>query len=89
MNVSMQLDDRPKSLKQAVESLGLVWRGTCHRGIDDARNVASIVREILALCVSRAQVPEEAMRPSTELHQHTRVVDGHPQGNELDGSRRL
>ncbi|ANJ58428.1 exonuclease [Pseudomonas silesiensis] len=41
-------DNRPKSLKQTVESLGLVWRGTYHRGIDDARNVASIVKEILA-----------------------------------------
>lgn len=41
-------DDRPKSLKQTVESLGLVWLGTYHRGIDDARNVASIVKEMLA-----------------------------------------
>lgn len=41
-------DDRPKSLKQAVESLGLVWMGTYHRGIDDARNMASIVKELLA-----------------------------------------
>lgn len=41
-------DDRPKSLKQTVESLGLVWRGTYHRGIDDARNVASIVNEMLS-----------------------------------------
>ncbi|WP_408600498.1 exonuclease domain-containing protein [Pseudomonas sp. PLMAX] len=40
-------DDRPKSLKQTVESLGLVWRGTYHRGIDDARNVASITKEML------------------------------------------
>lgn len=40
-------DDQPKSLKQAVESLGLVWQGTYHRSIDDARNVASIVKEIL------------------------------------------
>lgn len=40
-------DDRPKSLKQAVESLGLVWQGTYHRGIDDARNVASIIKEML------------------------------------------
>jgi inhibitor of KinA sporulation pathway (predicted exonuclease) len=40
-------DDRPRSLKQTVESLGLVWRGTYHRGIDDARNVASIVKEML------------------------------------------
>jgi len=41
-------DNRPKSLKQTVESLSLVWLGTYHRGIDDARNVASIVKEILA-----------------------------------------
>ncbi|MNC07710.1 sporulation inhibitor KapD [compost metagenome] len=41
-------DNRPKSLKQTVESLGLVWQGTYHRGIDDARNVASIVKEMLS-----------------------------------------
>lgn len=41
-------DDQPKSLKQTVESLGLVWQGAYHRGIDDARNVASIVKEILS-----------------------------------------
>ena len=35
-------NNRPESLKQTVESLGLVWLGTYHRGIDDARNVASI-----------------------------------------------
>lgn len=40
-------DDQPKSLKQTVESLGLVWQGNYHRGIEDARNVASIVKEIL------------------------------------------
>lgn len=40
--------DQPKSLKQTVESLGLVWQGTYHRGIDDARNVASVVKEILS-----------------------------------------
>ncbi len=40
-------DDRPKSLKQTVESLGLVWHGIYHRGIDDARNVASIIKEML------------------------------------------
>lgn len=40
-------DNRPKSLKQTVESLGLVWQGSYHRGIDDARNVASIVKEML------------------------------------------
>ncbi|WP_447903433.1 exonuclease domain-containing protein [Pseudomonas serbica] len=41
------LYDQPKSLKQTVESLGLEWLGTHHRGIDDARNVASIVKEML------------------------------------------
>lgn len=41
-------DNRPKSLKQTLESLGLVWLGTYHRGIDDARNVASIVKEMLS-----------------------------------------
>jgi 3'-5' exoribonuclease 1 len=41
-------DNRPKGLKQTVESLGLVWLGTYHRGIDDARNVASIVKDILS-----------------------------------------
>lgn len=40
-------DDRPKSLKQTVESLGLVWQGTYHRGIDDAKNVASLIKEML------------------------------------------
>jgi 3'-5' exoribonuclease 1 len=40
-------DDRPKSLKQTVESLGLEWQGTYHRGIDDANNVASIIKEML------------------------------------------
>lgn len=41
-------DDRPKSLKQTVEWMGLGWQGTYHRGIDDARNVATIVIEMLA-----------------------------------------
>ena len=41
-------DNRPKSLKQTVESLGLIWMGTYHRGIDDARNVAAIVKEMLS-----------------------------------------
>lgn len=41
-------DDQPKSLKQTLESLGMVWRGIYHRGIDDARNVASIVKEMLS-----------------------------------------
>ncbi|MBK5374652.1 exonuclease domain-containing protein [Pseudomonas sp. TH43] len=40
-------DDRPKSLKQTVKSLGLVWQGIYHRGINDARNVASIIKEML------------------------------------------
>jgi inhibitor of KinA sporulation pathway (predicted exonuclease) len=40
-------DDLPISLKLTVESLGLVWQGTYHRGIDDARNVASIIKEML------------------------------------------
>jgi 3'-5' exoribonuclease 1 len=40
-------DDRPKSLKHTIESFGMVWLGTYHRGIDDARNVASIVKEML------------------------------------------
>lgn len=40
-------DDQPKSLKLTVESLGLVWQGTYHRGIDDARNVAWIIKEML------------------------------------------
>ncbi|PWE38066.1 exonuclease, partial [Pseudomonas prosekii] len=40
-------DDRPKSLKLTVESLDLVWQGTYHRGIDDARNVACIIKEML------------------------------------------
>ncbi|MGF6458057.1 exonuclease domain-containing protein [Pseudomonas frederiksbergensis] len=40
-------NDRPTSLKQTVESLGLVWQGIYHRGIDDAKNVASIIKEIL------------------------------------------
>ncbi|MCE1003828.1 MULTISPECIES: 3'-5' exonuclease [Pseudomonas] len=40
-------DIRPKGLKRTVESMGLVWHGTYHRGIDDARNIASIVKEML------------------------------------------
>ncbi|MNG17185.1 exonuclease [compost metagenome] len=40
-------DNRPKGLMQTVESLGLKWQGTYHRGIDDARNVASIIKEML------------------------------------------
>ncbi|WP_448118181.1 exonuclease domain-containing protein [Pseudomonas serbica] len=40
-------DNRPKGLKQTVEFMDLVWLGTYHRGIDDARNVASIIKEML------------------------------------------
>ena len=40
-------DNQPKGLKQTVEAIGLDWRGTYHRGIDDARNVSSIVKEML------------------------------------------
>ena len=41
-------DNQPKGLKQTVEAMGLVWLGTYHQGIDDARNVASIVKEMLS-----------------------------------------
>lgn len=41
-------DDRPKSIKQTVESLDMVWQGTYHRGIDDARNVAFIIKEMVS-----------------------------------------
>lgn len=37
-----------KGLKQTLESLGLVWEDVYHRGIDDARNVSAIVKEILS-----------------------------------------
>jgi len=40
-------DIQPKELRQTVESMGLVWQGTYHRGKDDARNVASITKEML------------------------------------------
>jgi inhibitor of KinA sporulation pathway (predicted exonuclease) len=40
-------DNQEKGLKQTVEAMGLVWQGTYHRGIDDAKNVASIIKEIL------------------------------------------
>lgn len=47
------LNCRAMGLKNAVLDLGLTWVGTYHRGIDDARNVASVVqklrREYLAL----------------------------------------
>ena len=35
-------DNRPKGLKQTIEPMGLVWRGTYNRGIG-ARNVACVV----------------------------------------------
>ena len=41
-------DNRPKSLKQTVESLDLAWLGTYHRGIDDAKNIAAIIKEMLS-----------------------------------------
>lgn len=40
-------DNQPKGLKQTVEAMGLAWQGTYHRGIKGARNVASIVKEML------------------------------------------
>jgi inhibitor of KinA sporulation pathway (predicted exonuclease) len=40
-------DNRSKGLMQTVESLGLKWQGNYHRGIDDAKNVASIIMEML------------------------------------------
>ncbi|WP_131107201.1 3'-5' exonuclease [Pseudomonas sp. Sample_10] len=40
-------DIQQKGLKQSVEAMGLVWQGTYHRGIDDAKNVASIIKEML------------------------------------------
>ncbi|VEF10873.1 exonuclease [Pseudomonas fluorescens] len=40
-------DNQSKGLKQTVEAMGLAWQGTYHRGIDDARNVAAIVKEML------------------------------------------
>ncbi|VVO98637.1 hypothetical protein PS862_02723 [Pseudomonas fluorescens] len=40
-------DIQQKGLKQTVEAMGLVWQGTYHRGIDDAKNVASIIKEML------------------------------------------
>jgi inhibitor of KinA sporulation pathway (predicted exonuclease) len=39
--------DQPKGIKQTVEAMGLVWQATHHRGIDDARNVAAIVKEMI------------------------------------------
>jgi len=40
-------DNQQKGLKQTVEAMGLVWQGKYHRGIDDAKNVASIIKEML------------------------------------------
>ena len=40
-------DNQPKGLQQTVEAMGLLWQGTYHRGIDDAKNVASIIKEML------------------------------------------
>ena len=40
-------DNQPKGLQQTVEAMGQVWQGTYHRGIDDAKNVASIIKEML------------------------------------------
>lgn len=40
-------DIQQKDLKQTVEAMCLVWQGTYHRGIDDAKNVASIIKEML------------------------------------------
>ncbi|KPC17648.1 Exonuclease [Pseudomonas amygdali pv. lachrymans] len=40
------LNCRAMGLKNAVLDLGLDWVGTYHRGIDDARNVASVVRKL-------------------------------------------
>lgn len=39
---------RGMGLKPAAEALGLQWRGTHHRGIDDARNLAVIVQHMLS-----------------------------------------
>ena len=41
-------DNQPKDLKQTVEAMGLVWQGSYHGGIDDARNEVSIVKEMLS-----------------------------------------
>lgn len=38
---------RPSGLKPCIEKLGIVWDGTYHRGIDDAKNVASVVLQLL------------------------------------------
>ncbi|RON51772.1 3'-5' exonuclease [Pseudomonas frederiksbergensis] len=41
------LDCRAMGLKPAVESMGLTWQGTYHRGIDDARNLAQVIKALL------------------------------------------
>jgi len=41
------LDCRPMGLKPATESMGLLWQGTYHRGIDDARNLAQVIKKLL------------------------------------------
>lgn len=40
------LNCRAMGLKNAVLDLGLSWLGTHHRGIDDARNLAGVVRKL-------------------------------------------
>ncbi len=40
-------DCRPVGLKPATEAMGLLWQGTYHRGIDDARNLALIIKKLL------------------------------------------
>lgn len=42
------LDCRAMGLKPAVESMGLSWQGAYHRGIDDARNLAQVIRTLLS-----------------------------------------
>ncbi|GID06844.1 hypothetical protein TMM008_40460 [Pseudomonas sp. 008] len=61
-------DDQPKSLKLTVESLGLVWQGTYHRGIDDARNVARIITEMLGLFSEPGQMARMSDSPVTWNH---------------------
>ncbi|MBV6659801.1 exonuclease domain-containing protein [Pseudomonas yamanorum] len=42
------LDCRAMGLKPAVESMGLAWRGTYHRGIDDARNLVQVIKMLIS-----------------------------------------
>ncbi|MEE4677700.1 3'-5' exonuclease [Pseudomonas alliivorans] len=35
------------ALRPAVESLGLSWKGQYHRGVDDAKNLAEMIKSIL------------------------------------------